>query len=184
MMPKTRKQALLDGVARYYTGTPCLKGHIAPRRARTGECLACRAEYLAEWRNKNPARVKAHNDTQHAKFAPQLAERAKKYYYRDVELSRKKLRDYQKQNLHKFAQAGAKRKSAKLQRTPSWLTEDDHWMMEQAYELAALRTKMFGFSWHVDHKLPLQGKIVSGLHTPYNLQVIPAVENIRKGNRV
>jgi hypothetical protein len=54
-------------------------------------------------------------------------------------------------------------------------------MMEQAYELAALRTRMFGFAWHVDHIIPLQGKIVSGLHTPYNLRVIPGVENVRKG---
>jgi hypothetical protein len=35
------------------------------------------------------------------------------------------------------------------------LTEDDYWMIEQAYELATLRTKMFGFKWEVDHILPV-----------------------------
>jgi hypothetical protein len=75
------------------------------------------------------------------------------------------------------------RQLAKLQRTPAWLSDNDKWMIEQAYELAALRTKMFGFPWHVDHVLPLQGKKVSGLHTPINLQVIPGAENSRKGNR-
>jgi hypothetical protein len=75
-----------------------------------------------------------------------------------------------------------KRRLAKINRTPKWLTADDHWMIEQAYELAALRTKLFGFTWHVDHVLPLQGKLVSGFHTPYNLQVIPGADNVRKSN--
>lgn len=78
----------------------------------------------------------------------------------------------------------AKRRAAKMQRTPAWLTEEDHWMIEQAYELAALRTKLFGFSWHVDHVLPLQGKEVSGLHVIENLQVIPWIENIKKANKL
>lgn len=77
----------------------------------------------------------------------------------------------------------AKRHAAKMHRTPAWLTKDDYWMIEQAYELAFLRTKMFGFPWHVDHVLPLQGKYVSGLHTPFNLQVIPAVVNVTKANK-
>ena len=91
---------------------------------------------------------------------------------------------YAKQNRFKINANIAKRSAAKLQRTPSWLNKDDLWMIEQAYELSALRTKMFGFAWHVDHVIPLQGKLVSGLHTPYNLQVIPAIENLRKNNRM
>ena len=76
-----------------------------------------------------------------------------------------------------------KRKIALLNRTPDWLTPDDFWMIEEAYELAEKRTNMFGFSWHVDHTIPLRGKLVSGLHVPQNLRVIPAKENMRKTNR-
>ncbi len=71
---------------------------------------------------------------------------------------------------------------AKKQRTPKWLTADDFWLINEAYDLAAIRTKMLGFSWHVDHIVPLNGKLVSGLHVPHNLQVIPGRLNRLKSN--
>jgi hypothetical protein len=83
-------------------------------------------------------------------------------------------------NSEKRAAYEAKRRATILQRTPRWLTEDDFWLIEQAYDLAKLRTSVFGFEWHVDHVVPLQGKKVSGLHVPINLSVIPGAENCRK----
>ena len=76
-----------------------------------------------------------------------------------------------------------KRYAAKKNRMPKWLSGDDFWLIEQAYELAQLRTQIFGFQWHVDHIVPLQGELVSGLHVPHNLQVIPARDNLSKSNK-
>lgn len=74
-------------------------------------------------------------------------------------------------------------KVAKLQRTPKWVGSEELWLIQEAYDLAVQRTKLLGFSWHVDHIVPLQGALVSGLHTIGNLQVIPGVENMSKSNK-
>lgn len=168
MIPATRKEALSGGYKRYFTGSPCLQGHVAERRAKTGECLSCRAEHLKSWREQNPGKVKQHNALQYEKHADKIKENVRKWG--------------KKNPVKVFANSRANYSKRRM-RLPKWLTPDDRWMIEQAYELAALRSKMFGFSWHVDHVLPLQGKLVSGLHTPYNLQVIPWVDNVRKANK-
>ena len=90
---------------------------------------------------------------------------------------------WKQENVGKVRANTAKRRLAKMHRTPAWLSLDDHWMIEQAYEIAALRTTMFGFAWHVDHIIPLQGELASGLHVPFNLQVIPGIDNVRKANK-
>lgn len=182
MIAKTRKEAITQNQKRYHTGVPCIHGHIADRRASTGECIKCRAVNLAAWRKAHPEKIKQHNDTQYAKHSEALAERSRKFYSENAKILRIKKQEYQRKNLHIYAKINAKRRAAKLQRTPKWLGPDDWFMIKEVYELAALRTKMLGFPWEVDHIIPLQGDKVSGLHVPHNLQVIPRKLNRAKWN--
>lgn len=40
-----------------------------------------------------------------------------------------------------------------------------------------------GTKWQIDHEIPLQGKLVSGLHVPLNLRIVPSEVNLQKQNR-
>lgn len=75
------------------------------------------------------------------------------------------------------------RYAGKRKRTPSWLTADDKRLIKAKYSEAHWMTVRTGFKHHVDHIVPLLGKDVCGLHVPWNLRVIPARENIKKGNK-
>ncbi len=91
-------------------------------------------------------------------------------------------RNWADRNRHKVNAKWMKRQAGKKNRTPNWLTDDELWMMKQAYDIASIRSKCLGIKFHVDHIVPLQGKTVSGLHVPWNLQVIPAKLNQQKSN--
>ena len=86
-------------------------------------------------------------------------------------------------NRDKMRSYYAKRRASKLQATPSWLNEEQLWMMKEVYHAAKVRSEMTGVEHHVDHIVPLQGEQVCGLHVPWNLQVLTAHDNISKGNR-
>lgn len=76
----------------------------------------------------------------------------------------------------------AKSRAAKLKRTPPWLSESDKRELRLIYKIAARVSKETGIKYHVDHKIPLQGEFVSGLHVPDNLQLLKASENLLKSN--
>jgi hypothetical protein len=100
--------------------------------------------------------------------------------------------EYRRQVANKYARNNpAKIRAGKLRylyalkiATPKWLTKA-HWNeMNGLYKEARERTEKAGIEMHVDHIIPICGKKVSGLHVPWNLQIIPASANISKSNDI
>lgn len=67
--------------------------------------------------------------------------------------------------------------------TPAWLTQEDWEAMNALYEEARRLTRETGIKHQVDHKFPINGKTVSGLHVPGNLQILTQAANVSKSNR-
>jgi hypothetical protein len=156
------------GLKHYFTGKPCIRGHIAKRRINDRVCMQCDLEYQIRVYKENPEKA--------------IQRRLKTYERtKDKHLAQKRI--YRQTNKAKVNALAKAYKVRKKNRIPKWVDKDHMWLIKEAYELAQLRTKQFGFSWHVDHIVPIQGELVSGLHVIENLQVIPAIENIKKKNK-
>ena len=83
-------------------------------------------------------------------------------------------RQYYLKNKHMFLARNSVRRAKVKQATPIWANKQDIYdvYLEASY-----------FGYHVDHIIPLNGTNVCGLHVWDNLQVLPPIENLRKGNK-
>lgn len=87
-------------------------------------------------------------------------------------------RDYIKKNRGKYNAHTAKYRASKIKATPKWLTNEQLLEIENLYKKAKL------LNLEVDHIIPLQGQNVSGLHVPWNLQLLSKKDNAKKGNNI
>lgn len=92
-------------------------------------------------------------------------------------------RNWRQENLGKVKAYCRKYQATKLQRTPKWLTKAHLQEIEQFYTDATYLTFLTQIPFEVDHRVPLQGRLISGLHVPWNLQILTESENCKKGNR-
>lgn len=123
---------------------------------------------------KKRAYYAANQETHRRRMAENYLANQEKYKARSLK--------WKAENKDKWNAKCMERYAAKLRACPKWLSEDDRWLIEQAYELAQIRERVCGGKWHIDHIVPLRGNTVSGLHVPWNLQVIPASVNCSKRN--
>ena len=94
----------------------------------------------------------------------------------------KQKRDYRRNFPEKSAANCAKRRAAKLQRTPPWLDKMYRLQIQEVYKRAQKIRNACGIDVQVDHIVPLQGENICGLHVPWNLQILTTHDNATKNN--
>jgi len=72
----------------------------------------------------------------------------------------------------------ALRRATLAKATPKWLTK------EMKKEISNLYKKAKELNLSVDHIYPINGKTCTGLHVPWNLQLLTLSENCSKKNRI
>lgn len=178
--PNSEFHAKADSKDGYYPHCRvCRKNKDKIHRAANSE----RLKQFDRDRYKIPARRKAQLESHKAKYEANkdvMIAKMAEYAKANPDIVRKAKKAYKVRNPHKLLANTRKRQISKLQAMPKWANE---FFIAEAYDLARLRTAQFGFKWHVDHTVPLQNKLVSGLHCESNLSVIPAVDNLRKHNK-
>jgi hypothetical protein len=106
-----------------------------------------------------------------------------KLYHENLDKEREARRAYYNKSKNSYYIRKAKRRASLLQRTPSWLTKEHLVNIEKIYIECKKLNESSDSKYEVDHIVPLQGKTVSGLHVPWNLQILLKTENRKKGNR-
>ena len=183
--PTTRAEAKATGATHYFTGKPCIRGHIAPRKTK-GSCVECMKEDWAIDNEKRKGKPKSE--------ASRAAGR--KYYEKnkDAVKARANMRPPEERRKHRQKHKEANpelckaltsvRKRRHREATPKWITAEQKLAMRKTYLTAMRITKITGDRYVVDHIVPLISPVVCGLHVPWNLRVMTQDENLKKSNKL
>lgn len=183
-----RKEAKLKGEKFYFSENPCKEGHLVKRVTVTGTCTECR-KIAGRARGKkvyalNKEKILNKNKVSRLRRLEKDREQKRQYYLKNKDKTLQYQKEYRENNRAKDRAWKKAYKERKAQRTPIWLTEEHKLSILQFYLEAERLTKETGISHHVDHIVPLRGNTVSGLHVPWNLQILTYLENRKKSNRI
>jgi hypothetical protein len=198
-LPNSRALAVMLDSPRYFDGRPCPRGHVAWRTTANWGCSECQklkslAHYHAN-RDERVEQMRAYKDANRdkvressRKWKQQNPEKVRAglfvYLLDNAERAAEWNRAYKKKHRARMTALQNERKAMQLRAAPSWLTDEHKAEIHSRYEEARRLTQETGIPHHVDHIHPLKSAFVCGLHVPWNLRVIPARENISKGNRL
>lgn len=182
---KEYKQANKERIAAYmheYRETH--KDNHAEYRKVNKEYIASQQQkYWQEYCKNNKEQIAVQQRKHRQANKERLAIEQREYRQANKEQIAAYMKEYQKDNKDIINAITSRRRAAKLQAMPQWLTQQDHDEIREFYKIAQWMTIAFDELFHVDHIVPLQGKNVCGLHVPWNLQVLFARDNISKSNK-
>ena len=140
-----------------------------------GRCTICKKFFDYKWKKEHPEKNRHHWhtwNTRHPEKEEEARIRASKWTRDNPEKANERSRKWAKVNPGKVAQAlikcTVKRKDRVSQFGQDGIVEF-YYNRPQGYQ--------------VDHIIPLNGKLVSGLHVIWNLQYLTPSENRKKSNR-
>lgn len=165
-----KREASSDGLS--YKCKPCEKEY---RKANAAMYKTLRREYYERNRELEKDRSLSYYRENRDRLIRQHAEYMERTYTQQ--------RAYRLEKKDVYAARLAFGRAARSKRTPPWLTDAHFEEFYDFYSRARGVTDLTGVPHQVDHIVPLRGKKVSGLHVPWNLQIITAEANLRKGNR-
>lgn len=134
-----------------------------------------------KWDANNREKISEARKKRYKEDGGKRREKNKEYRNNNISTCRSYEEKYRKNNPEKYRASRSLHGQLLRKRKPKWF---DLKKAADVYKMASLMTKSTGVKHHVDHIIPLRGKNVSGLHVHYNLQVITAIDNLRKGNRI
>jgi 5-methylcytosine-specific restriction endonuclease McrA len=178
----SREAARAAGRKRYFTGEACRHGHVAERFVSIRMCTKCASIRRDMWRDFNPDKVKIANARPRNVDKVKARIRQARWRAANKDQANAATAVWQRNNPGTVNANTRKRQAKKLNATPPWLTSGDHDLMRFLYQEAAQMSKDFGTEFEVDHIIPLQGKVVCGLHVPWNLRVVARSQNRRKSS--
>jgi hypothetical protein len=149
------------------------------RDGKASNCKACQYAANDAWVAKRPELAKLSTKMWINSNRERFAEKTKAWRdQRRSALSQYSV-EYARKNKARTNARNARRRAAQ---TLASLNALDNVDVQMWYEVAEVLSRS-GVKFQVDHVIPLVNTSVCGLHVSWNMTVIPAWENARKGNR-